>query len=54
LPIHPQEELAKFSKEVEFGEFDLLTIGGKDLSPCCLREREHGIRCLVFFLKDTD
>ncbi len=39
LPIHPQEELAKFSKEVEFGEFDLLTVGGKDLSPYWERER---------------
>jgi hypothetical protein len=59
LPIHPQEELAIFSKEVEFGEFDLLTLGGKDLSPCCLRERErerereHGIGCLVFFFGRT-
>ncbi len=38
------DSLAKFSKEVEFGEFDLLTLGGKDLSPCCWkrgREREN-------------
>jgi len=37
LPIHPQEEFAKFSKGVEFGEFDLLTLGGKDLSRCSFR-----------------
>jgi hypothetical protein len=52
-------EISQIFKGVEFGEFDLLTLGGKDLSPCLRerereREREHWIGCLVFFLKDTD
>jgi hypothetical protein len=33
-------EISQIFKGVEFGEFDLLTLGGKDLSPC-LRERER-------------
>ncbi len=39
--IHPHEELAKFSKGVDFGEFYLLTRWGKDLSPFCFSERER-------------
>jgi hypothetical protein len=33
-------EISQIFKGVEFGEFDLLTLGGKDLSPC-LKERER-------------
>ncbi len=57
--IHPHEELAKFSKGVDFGEFYLLTRWVKDLSPCCFWERERereneGFGACVFFLKHTN